>query len=73
MEEGISNGLIARPEHVSFLNTQVNEATEKGAQVLCQYSEVPDGFFPPTVLSEVSHDMSVMIDESFALLLEFKK
>ena len=73
MEEGISNGPIARPEHVSFLNTQVNEATEKGAQVLCQYSEVPEGFFSPTVLTEVTHDMSVMIDESFGPIIGIQK
>ena len=52
---------------------QLKDAVDKGAKILFQKPVPHDGFFEPTVLTEVTHNMSVMKEETFGHSLEFKK
>jgi acyl-CoA reductase-like NAD-dependent aldehyde dehydrogenase len=52
--------------------TQVDEAVEQGATVLVGggiNDDLPGIFYKPTVLTDVTHDMSVMRDETFGPVL----
>ena len=44
---------------------QIDEALAAGARAICGGSEHPDGFVKPTVLVNVSDDMSIMKEETF--------
>jgi len=62
-------GPLTRPEHLSFLNKQVEDAINKGA-TLCLGGKTKDTmFFLPTVLSDVTSDMKVMSEESFGPII----
>ncbi len=62
-------GPMAQPEAPAFLARQVAEAREKGARVLCGGGRTQVGgrgrFFQPTVVADATHDMSLMVEESF--------
>ena len=63
-------GPLARPEAVATLQEQLEEAVAGGATVLVGAKDFPrlpseGNFFPPTVLANVSHTMSLMREESF--------
>jgi acyl-CoA reductase-like NAD-dependent aldehyde dehydrogenase len=60
-------GAITRSEHLQFLDSQMNDALSKGAKVLIGGQKVTTNgsFFPPTVLVNVTHQMSLMKEESF--------
>lgn len=61
-------GAITTEKQYRHIKKQVSEALEKGAVIAAQ-SEIPtDGkrrYFPATVLVNVTHDMTVMRDETF--------
>ncbi len=59
--------MIHQPQ-LDILREQVADALEKGATLLCGGSD--DGhFFEPTVLTDVTHDMLVMSEETFGPIL----
>ncbi len=61
-------GPLARGEaQLELLEAQVNEATARGARVLCGGKRLPGPgfFFEPTVLVDVDHSMALMREESF--------
>jgi acyl-CoA reductase-like NAD-dependent aldehyde dehydrogenase len=59
-------GAITRDSHLSFLDSQVADAVKKGAKVLTGGKRVGNtNFYEPTVLINVNHSMSVMMDETF--------
>jgi len=64
-------GPLAREEQLGVLEQQVADAREKGAQVLVggQRDSARKGWFLPTVLSDVSSEMSVMREESFGPII----
>jgi acyl-CoA reductase-like NAD-dependent aldehyde dehydrogenase len=64
-------GPLARPAQVQLLEAQVREATARGAKVLTGGRAWPHhpGYFEPTVLVSVTHDMAVMRDESFGPII----
>ena len=66
-ESGVFIGPLARKPQLEYLKTQVEEAIEKGAKLRTggNIMERTGYYFEPTVLSEVSHDMSIMKEESF--------
>jgi len=74
-EPGVYLGPLSRKEQVKFLQTQVDEAAEKGAKVLAGGKAVSGkGFyFEPTVLANVNHTMSVMREESFGPVIGIMK
>lgn len=74
MDAGTTLGPMAQPSSIIFLQGQVDEAKRKGATVVTGgRSSLGDTgkarFFVPTLLSECTHEMSAMKDESFGPLL----
>lgn len=69
------NGPQALASSVPFLEGQVKDALAKGARLLSGSAEgVQDAtgrgrFFAPTLLADCSHDMDVMVEESFGPIL----
>jgi acyl-CoA reductase-like NAD-dependent aldehyde dehydrogenase len=74
-EAGVYFGPLSRKEQVKFLQTQIDEATQKGAKVQMGGKAVPGkGFyFEPTVLTNVNHSMTVMQEESFGPVIGIMK
>jgi len=66
---------LSRKEQLKFLQTQINEAVQKGAKVQLGGKAVSGrGFyFEPTVLTNVNHAMSVMKEESFGPVIGIMK
>ena len=66
-----SMGPMALPAAPAFLKLQVDEAVAKGARLLLGGVPCTDGssrhsrFFPPTLIADANHSMSVMVEESF--------
>lgn len=74
-EAGIYFGPLSRKEQVNFLQTQIDEATQKGAKVLAGGKSVSGSgfYFEPTILTNVNHSMSVMKEESFGPVIGIMK
>ncbi len=68
-DEATTLGPMAQFEAPAFLARQVAEARAKGGRVLCGGERAEVGgrgrFFEPTVIADATHQMSVMVDESF--------
>lgn len=64
-------GPLTRGAQVEVLESQVRDALKKGAFVALGGQRVKGGgyYFEPTVLTEVSHDMLVMKEESFGPII----
>jgi len=64
-------GPLTRAAQVGVLAAQVADAQSKGARVLTGGGrlEGPGNWFAPTVLSEVTHAMALMRDESFGPII----
>jgi acyl-CoA reductase-like NAD-dependent aldehyde dehydrogenase len=62
-------GAICMMEHSEKLQSLVNDALDKGAEIVVQGSfgnlgeDAVDQFFPPTVLVNVDHTMKIMQEE----------
>ncbi len=67
--------LARRSAQLEFLEAQLADAKEKGAKVLLggKRADPPGYFFEPTVLVNVTHEMSVMRDESFGPIIGLMK
>jgi len=69
------NGPQALPTSVPFLEGQVKDAVSKGARLLSGSSSGTHDasgrgrFFAPTLLADCTHDMDVMVEESFGPIL----
>ncbi|GIV33899.1 MAG: aldehyde dehydrogenase [Chitinophagales bacterium] len=74
-EESTYIGAITRPQHLEVLQRQVEDAISKGARLLIGGKKLqgPGNFFEPTVLTDVSHDMLVMKEESFGPVIGIQK
>lgn len=68
-------GPLTRKDQLNFLSYQVKDAVEKGAQIaLGGHILKRDGFFfEPTILVEVNHTMSIMVEESFGPIIGIQK
>jgi len=65
-------GAIFWPQQLAIIEEHMADAVEKGAKVLCGGRRNPnlDGlFYEPTVLTNVSHDMRIMTEETFGPVL----
>lgn len=64
---GVFIGPLAREPQLEYLKTQVDEAIEQGAELKTggKIADCTGYYFQPTVLSNVTHDMRVMKEESF--------
>jgi acyl-CoA reductase-like NAD-dependent aldehyde dehydrogenase len=66
-DPAIDIGPLAQRKAIEFLEFQINQASDRGAKVLTGGKRAPGPgyFFQPTVLQNVDHTMSVMMEESF--------
>jgi acyl-CoA reductase-like NAD-dependent aldehyde dehydrogenase len=66
-DERTTLGPLAQRKAVEFMEFQVQDAAAKGARVLTGGKRLPGPgyYFQPTVLVNVDHSMSVMMEESF--------
>ncbi len=73
--EGVYIGPLSRKSQISFLESQIHDALQKGARVLTGGKPVDSAgfYFEPTVLVDVTHDMKVMRDESFGPIIGIMK
>ena len=74
-EEGVYLGPLTREDQLSVLKTQIQDALQKGASVITGGNGMNQKgyYFEPTVLVNVTHDMSVMKDESFGPVIGIMK
>jgi acyl-CoA reductase-like NAD-dependent aldehyde dehydrogenase len=74
-EGGVYIGPLTRREQLDLLDAQIRDAVSKGASVLIGGKRLNHkGFyFEPTVLSNVTHNMSVMREESFGPVIGIMK
>lgn len=72
---GVYIGPLTRKPQLEFIESQVKDALAKGAKVAAggKRAEGNGFFFEPTVLLNVTHDMSVMRDESFGPVIGIMK
>jgi acyl-CoA reductase-like NAD-dependent aldehyde dehydrogenase len=73
--DGIYIGALSRKSQLDFLEKQVQDAVKKGANLLSG-GKVIEGegyFFEPTVLTNVTHKMDVMREESFGPIIGIMK
>ncbi|MEO0350409.1 MAG: aldehyde dehydrogenase family protein [Cyanobacteria bacterium P01_A01_bin.15] len=68
-------GPLSRQPQLSVIEQQLQDAVDKGAQVLCggQPVDRPGWYFAPTVLSEVTHEMTVMREETFGPVIGIQR
>ncbi len=74
-EKGIYFGPLTRKEQLNTLQEQVEDAVKKGAMILTGGKRIDKTgyYFEPTILTNVSHDMKVMRDESFGPVIGIMK
>jgi len=70
-----TQGPLTRPQHATFLSEQIDDAVAKGARLLGGGKKVKGrgAFFEPTVLADVTHEMSLMTDETFGPVIGIQK
>jgi acyl-CoA reductase-like NAD-dependent aldehyde dehydrogenase len=75
LESGVYIGPLARKEQLEIIEEQVGEAVKYGATLHTGGKKVGGKgyYFEPTVLSDVTHQMSVMVDESFGPVIGIMK
>lgn len=75
MQETTYIGPLARRPQLDVLQQQVEEAIARGATLLTGGTPLdrPGYFFAPTVLTDVNHTMSVMMEESFGPIIGIQK
>ncbi len=73
--DSIYIGALSRKSQLDFLEKQVQDAVKKGATLLSGGKAIEgDGyFFEPTVLTNVTHKMDVMREESFGPIIGIMK
>ncbi|KAF6164839.1 hypothetical protein GIB67_017042 [Kingdonia uniflora] len=68
-------GALCMPGHAERLQSLVNDAIEKGAEIVGRGSfgnlgeDAVDQFFPPTVIVNVDHTMKLMHEEAFGPIM----
>eukprot|EP01006_Ploeotia_vitrea_P027127 TRINITY_DN59997_c0_g1_i1.p1 TRINITY_DN59997_c0_g1~~TRINITY_DN59997_c0_g1_i1.p1 ORF type:complete len:499 (-),score=232.62 TRINITY_DN59997_c0_g1_i1:1077-2573(-) len=75
MDASTTMGPMAQATQPVFVNDQVQEAVAKGAQVVTGGDSKPDHprFYLPTLITECTHDMTVMTEETFGPVLAVQK
>ncbi len=74
-EDGVYIGSLTRKPQLDFLEFQVKDAVAKGGKLMTGGKRIDRKgyYFEPTVLTDVTHDMSVMTDESFGPIIGIMK
>ncbi|PKI63670.1 aldehyde dehydrogenase 22A1 [Punica granatum] len=72
-------GAICVQEHSEKLQNLVNDALDKGAEIIARGSfgnlgaDAVDQFFPPTIIVNVNHTMNLMKEEAFGPIMPIMK
>ncbi|MEM6254269.1 MAG: aldehyde dehydrogenase family protein [Cyanobacteria bacterium P01_D01_bin.156] len=68
-------GPLSRKPQLSVIEEQLQDAIAKGAKVLCggQPADRPGWYFTPTVLTEVTHEMAIMREETFGPVIGIQR
>ncbi|RFS24970.1 aldehyde dehydrogenase family protein [Chitinophaga silvatica] len=74
-DENVYFGAITRKEQISILLAQVEDALKYGATLQLGGRKIAHAgnYFEPTVLTEVNHNMKVMMEESFGPIIGIMK
>jgi acyl-CoA reductase-like NAD-dependent aldehyde dehydrogenase len=74
-DEGVYIGPVSRKEQLKYLQEQIKDAVAKGAAVITggKQKESKGFYFEPTILTNVTHSMSIMKDESFGPVIGIMK
>ena len=74
-EAGIYFGPLTRKEQLTVLENQVADAKLKGARILLGGKRMKRKgyYFEPTILTDTTHDMLVMKEESFGPIIGIMK
>ena len=74
-EEGVYFGAVTRKEQIEVLKNQVADAVSKGATLIAGGRQIDRSgyYFEPTILTNVTHDMQLMKDESFGPIIGIMK
>lgn len=70
--DGIEVGPLIHERQLRIVEAQVQDALSRGAKLLCGGSRLPElgpNFYAPTVLADVTHDMTIMREETFGPVL----
>lgn len=71
MDESTDMGPLINDDAINSVHTQVMDAVEKGAKVVCGGNKMTEPpyesgyFYPPTILTEVDESMNVVFEETF--------
>ncbi len=65
IEEGVQIGPMVSHTQKEMVIDQLEQAKREGANVMCGDEPMDGNFVRPTVLTGLSHDMSIMHDETF--------
>ncbi len=71
-QEGVDLGPLIDDAQLARVEEHIEDATAKGAKVVTggqRLKDIGDRFYAPTVLTDVDHDMAVMVDETFGPVL----
>jgi aldehyde dehydrogenase (NAD+) len=67
-------GAMTMAKQVDIVRDHMQDAIDKGATVLTGGPDAIDGpFIPPTVMTDVNHDMKIMNDETFGPVLPIQR
>jgi len=74
-KDGVDIGPLVNGRQLKWVASQVEDAKDKGAKVLCGGERIGEqGFYyAPTVLGDCDHSMEVMREETFGPVLAFMK
>ena len=74
-ESSTEIGPLSRKEQVIFLQSQIDDAVQKGASIVSGGNPLPEkGYFlSPTILAGVNHSMEIMKAESFGPVISIQK
>lgn len=75
LEDGIYFGPVTRKDQIALLEGQIQDAVQKGASILTGGSRINSRgyFFEPTVVGDVTHEMTIMKEESFGPVIGIMK
>jgi len=69
---GTTMGALITPAQLKIVESQVNDAIDKGAQVVTGGQPLSEGngqFYPPTILTNITPEMRLMKDETFGPII----
>ena len=74
-EAGVYIGSLTRTAQIAVLENQVDDAVKKGAHILKGGKRIDrkGNYFEPTILTDVTHEMLVMKEESFGPIIGIMK